>query len=96
MHPADFADADTLTCTLAAMLYRQLQRSSDPARTNALNEFGLVLPWEQRSAAVRNVWESVVRQALESMAVIGDGVRDLRIYTKPAALELEDGDTVIQ
>ena len=96
MHPADFADADTLTCTLAAMLYRQLQKSPDPARTKALNEFGLVLPWEQRSAAVRNVWEMAVREALESMGVIGDEVRDLHVYNRPAALELQDGEAVIQ
>lgn len=95
MNAADFGDADTLTCTLAAAIYKQLQKSPDPARTKALNEFGLVLPWEQRSAAVRNVWETAVRQALESIAVIGDEVRELHIYTKPAALELGDNESVL-
>ena len=95
MHLIDFGHPDTLTCTLAAMIYRQLQRSPDPARTKALNEFGLVLPWEQRSATVRNVWETAVREALEGMGIIGDGLRDLRIHHKPAALELQDGEAVI-
>jgi hypothetical protein len=96
MHPADFADPDTLTCTLAAMLYKALQRSHDPAITKALNECGLVLPWEQRSAAVRNVWETAVRQALENMAIIGDTAHELRIYHRPAALDLQDNEAVIQ
>ena len=96
MHPSDFGDPNTLTCTLAAMLYKQLQKSHDPALTKALNEFGLVLPWEQRSAAVRNVWETVVRQALENMAIIGDTAHELRIYNRPAALDLQDGEAVIQ
>ncbi len=96
MKPADFAEDDTLTCTLAAMIYRQLQKSPDSARSKAMNEVGLVLPWEQRSAAVRNFWETAVRQALESMGIIGDSVRDLRIYNKPAALELHDSESVIQ
>jgi len=96
MHPREFADDTTLYCTLAAAIYRQLQRSADPARTKALNEFGLVLPWDQRSAAVRNVWETAVCEALKSMAVIGDSVDDLRIYYRPAALEFEDGESVIQ
>jgi hypothetical protein len=95
MHPAEFADDETLVCTLAAAIYRQLQRSQDPSRTKAMNEFGLVLPWEQRSAAVRNVWEAACLAALESMGIIGDEVRDLRIYTKPAALELEDNESVL-
>lgn len=95
MHLTEFGDPETLTCTLAAMIYRRMQKSGDPARTKALNEFGLVLPWEQRSAAVRNVWETAVREALEGMGIIGDEVRDLHLYTKPAAVELEDGEAVM-
>jgi hypothetical protein len=39
---------------------------------------------------VRNVWETVVKQALENMGIIGSGTaHDLHIHTKPAALELE-------
>lgn len=96
MNPANFGDPDTLVCTLSAMLYKALQRSQDLARTKALSEFGLVLPWEQRSAAVRNVWETAVRQALESMAIIGDTAHELRIYHRPAALDFQDGEAVIQ
>jgi len=96
MYPADFADADTLTCTLAAMLYRQLQKSADPVRSKALNEFGLVIRWEERSAAVRNFWEAAMLEALKSMGIIGDSVRDLHVYNRPAALELQDGEAVIQ
>jgi hypothetical protein len=97
MHPRDFADDQTLYLTLAGMIYRQLQKCSDPALEKALNPFGLVLPYEARSAAVRNCWETVVKNALEGMGIIGSGsARDLHIRTKPAALELEDNESVIQ
>lgn len=97
MNPRDFADDQTLYCTLAGMIYRQLQRCSDPALEKALNPLGLVLPFEARSAAVRNTWETLVKNALEGMGIIGSGTaRDLHIRKKPAALELEDDEAVIQ
>lgn len=71
MNPRDFADDQTLYCTLAGMIYRQLQRCSDPALEKALNPLGLVLPFEARSAAVRNTWETLVKNALEGMGIIG-------------------------
>lgn len=96
MHPAEFADDQTLYLTLARMIYDRLRKSSDPATEKALNPYGLVLPFSDRSAAVRNVWETVVKQALENMGIIGFGTaHDLHIHTKPAALELEDGEAVI-
>lgn len=96
MHPTNFADDETLYLTLAGMIYDRLRKSSDSAREKALNPYGLVLPFEQRSAAVRNVWEKVCKEALESMGIIGSGsVHDLRIRTKPA-LELQDDEAVIQ
>lgn len=97
MNPRDFADDQTLYCTLAGMIYRQLQRCSDPALEKALNPLGLVLPFEARSAAVRNVWETVVKNALQNMGINETGsARDLHTRTKPAALELEDNESVIQ
>lgn len=91
----NFAETDTLVCTMAAMIYRQLQKNGDPTRTKALDECGLVLPWDQRSAKVRHVWESAVRSALDSMGITGDGKIDgLRIYTTPAAAELADEESV--
>lgn len=94
MNPADFGNADTLTCTLAAMLYKALQRSQDPSLEKALNPLGLMVPWHMRSAKVRNVWEKAVRKALEDMSIIGDTAHDLHIHNKPAALELEESDSI--
>jgi hypothetical protein len=95
MNPADFADDETLYLTLAGMIYDRLCKSSDPAREKALNPYGLVLPFEQRSAAVRNVWETVCKEALEGMGIIGSGsVHGLRIRTKPA-LDHRDGEAII-
>jgi hypothetical protein len=89
MHPREFADDQTLYLTLAGMLYRQLQKSSDPALEKALNPNGLVLPFEQRSAAVRNVFESICKKTLENMGITGNGTaHELLIRTKPAADEL--------
>lgn len=97
MNPADFADATTLYCTLAGMIYRQLQKSTDPALVKALNPNGLVLPFDSRSLAVKHVWETVVKNALENMGIIGSGTaHELHIRKKPAALELEDSESVIQ
>lgn len=95
MNPADFSDETTLYCTLARMVYDRLRKSSDPATEKALNPYGLALPFSDRSAAVRNVWETVVKQALENMGIIGSGTaHDLHIHTKPAALELEESDSI--
>jgi hypothetical protein len=96
MNPTNFGDPDTLVCTLSAMLYKALQRSQDPALEKAMNPLGLVLPWECRSAQVRNFFETTIRATLQDMSIIGDSVRDLHIYNRPAALELEDGEAVIQ
>lgn len=96
MHPADFSDPTTLYCTLAAAIYRRLQASQDQARSKALNEMGLVIRWEDRSAKTRHFWETAIREALQDMSIIGDEVRDLHIHARPAALELEDGEAVIQ
>jgi hypothetical protein len=84
-----FADDTTLYCTLARMLYQHLRkRLSDDVADKALNPFGMVLPYEQRSAAVRHWWETLVKDTLEDMGVIGDNARDLHIHTTPAADEL--------
>jgi len=84
-----FADDTTLYCTLARMLYDRLRKriGSDVA-DKALNPLGMVLPYEQRSAAVRHWWETLVKDTLTSMGVIGDNARDLHIHTTPAADEL--------
>lgn len=95
MNARDFADDQTLYLTLAGMLYRQLQRCSDPALVKALNPNGLVLPFDARSAAVRHIWETAVKNALENMGITGSGsARDLHIRMKPAALELEESDSI--
>jgi hypothetical protein len=96
MHPADFADGPTLYVTLAGMIYDQLRKCADPALDKALNPWGLVLPYEQRSAAVRHVWESAVKNALENMGILGSGsARELHIRHKPAAEELDPDDDAI-
>jgi|GEM_PF-3044477 len=96
MHPTDFADDETLYLTLAGMIYDRLRKSADPAREKALNPYGLVLPFEQRSAAVRNVWETVCKEALEGMGIIASGVvNGLRVRTKPAADELPNDEEAI-
>jgi hypothetical protein len=89
-----FADDTTLYCTLARMLYDRLRKriGSDVA-DKALNPLGMVLPYEQRSAAVRHWWESLVKDTLTSMGVIGDSVSNLHIHSTPAADELE-GDSI--
>lgn len=95
MHPAEFADDTTLYLTLAGMIYDRLRKSSDPAREQALNPYGLVLPFGERSTATKHFWETVCKEALEGMGIIGSGsVHDLRIRTKPA-LE-PDNESVIQ
>lgn len=95
MHTRDFADDETLYLTLAGMIYDRLRKSSDPAREKALNPFGLVLQFEERSVSVKTFWETVCKEALEGMGIIGSGsVHNLRIRTKPA-LEL-DSESVIQ
>ena len=85
----NFADDTTLYCTLARMLYDRLRkrRGTDVA-DKALNPFGMVLPYEQRSTAVRHWWETLVKDTLESMGVIGDNARDLHIHSTPAADEM--------
>ena len=84
-----FSDDTTLYCTLARMLYDRLrQRIGDAVANKALNPFGMVLPYEQRSAAVRHWWETLAKDTLEGMGVIGDSVRDLHIHTTPAAGEM--------
>jgi hypothetical protein len=84
-----FADDTTLYCTLARMLYDRLRkRIGDDVADKALSPFGMVLPYEQRSAQVRHWWESLVKDTLTSMGVIGDNVRDLHINTTPAASEM--------
>lgn len=89
MHPSDFADDQTLYLTLTGMIYRQLQRCSDPALEKALNLNGLCLPFDARSSAVRSCWETIVKNALENMGIIGSGsVHELHLRTKPAADEL--------
>jgi hypothetical protein len=95
MHPADFADADTLVCTFSLMLYQSLQAVHDEALDKAMNPLGLVVPWEMRSAKVRNCWETVVRRAFQNMAIIGDTAHGLRILKKPAALELQDNEAIM-
>jgi hypothetical protein len=96
MHPADFADDETLYLTLAGMIYDRLRKSPDPAREKALNPYGLVLPFEQRSASFRFVWETVCKEALLSMGIIGSGsVNGLRVRTKPAADELPNDEEAI-
>jgi hypothetical protein len=85
----NFADDTTLYCTLARTLYQRLRkRLGDDVADKALNPFGMALPYEQRSAAVRHWWESLMKDTLTSMGVIGDSVRDLRINTTPAADEM--------
>jgi hypothetical protein len=88
-----FSDDTTLYCTLARMLYDRLRKriGSDVA-DKALNQFGMVLPYEQRSAQVRHWWETLVKDTLTSMGVIGDSVSDLHINTTPAARELSTDD----
>jgi hypothetical protein len=84
-----FGDDTTLYCTLARMLYQHLrQRIGDDVADQALNPFGMVLPYEQRSAAVRHWWETLVKDTLTSMGVIGDSVSRLHIHTTPAASEM--------
>lgn len=89
-----FADDTTLYCTLARMLYDRLRRriGTDVA-DKALNPFGMVLPYEQRSAVVRHWWETLVKDTLTDMGIIGDNARGLHNHTKPAADELE-GDSI--
>jgi len=90
MHPANFADPETLYLTLARMLYDRIRKSQDPQRDKALNAMGLVLPWQDRSAKTRHFWEAAVKKTLEDMGVIGDGsVENLVIGTVPARLELD-------
>lgn len=94
MHPSEFADDQTLYLTLAGMIYDRLRKSPDPAREKALNPYGLVLPFDERSSQVKHFWETVCKEALEGMGIIGRGsVHDLRIRTKPA-LE-PDNESVI-
>jgi hypothetical protein len=89
-----FADDTTLYCTLARTLYDRLrQRLGDDVADQALNPFGMALPYEQRSAQVRHWWETLVKDTLTDMGVIGNNARDLRIHTTPAAAELE-GDSI--
>jgi hypothetical protein len=89
-----FSDDTTLYCTLARMLYDRLrQRLGTDVADKALNPFGMVLPYEQRSAQVRHWWETLVKDTLESMGIIGDNARDLHIHSTPAADELE-GDSI--
>jgi hypothetical protein len=84
-----FADDTTLYCTLARMLYDRLrQRIGDDVADKALNPFGMALPYEQRSAQVRHWWETLAKDTLESISVIGDSVSDLHLNTTPAAREL--------
>jgi hypothetical protein len=84
-----FADDTTLYCTLARMLYDRLRkRLGDDVADKALNPLGMALPYEQRSAAVRHWWETLVKDTLTSMGVIGDSVTDLHISTTPAANEM--------
>jgi hypothetical protein len=96
VQPSEFADDQTLYLTLAGMIYQRLQKSADPALEKALNPLGLVLPFEERSAAVRNVWETACKEALEGMGIIGSGsMHELRIRKKPAADELAgDRDSI--
>jgi len=90
----NFADDTTLYCTLARMLYDRLRkRLGTDVADKALNPLGMVLPYEQRSAAVRHFWETLVKDTLESMAIIGNNARDLHIHSTPAAAELE-GDSI--
>jgi hypothetical protein len=97
MHPSDFADDTTLYCTLAGMLYAELQKCSDPALEKLLNPFGLVLPLDSRSLTVRHCLETIVKNTLENMGIIGSGsAHGLLIRSKPAALELQDDESVIQ
>jgi hypothetical protein len=96
MNPANFGDPDTLVCTLSAMFYKALQRSQDEALEKALNPLGLMVPWPMRSAQVRNFFETTIKTALQDMSIIGDTAHELHIYNRPAALELQDGEAVIQ
>ena len=89
MHPADFSDPETLYCTLARMIYARIRKSQDPQRDKAMNPMGLVIPWDDRSAKTRHFWETVVREALESMGIIGDTAHELIISQIPARLELD-------
>jgi hypothetical protein len=95
MHASDFADEQTLYLTLAGMVYDRLRKSSDPAREKALNPFGLVLSFDERSVSVKTFWETVCKEALEGMGIIGSGsVHNLRIRTEPALKP--DDESVIQ
>lgn len=97
MNPRDFADDTTLYCTLAGMLYAELQKCSDPALERLLNPLGLALPLDSRSLAVRCCLEKLVMNTLENMGIIGTGsAHGLLIRNKPAALELQDNEAVIQ
>jgi hypothetical protein len=88
-----FSDDTTLYCTLARTLYQHLRtRLGDDVADKALSPFGMVLPWDERPAAVRHWWESLVKDTLESMGVIGDSVSNLHINTTPAAAELSTDD----
>jgi hypothetical protein len=81
-----FADDTTLYCTLARMLYDRLRkRIGGDVADKALNPFGMALPWEQRSPQVRHWWETLVKDTLTSMGVIGDSVSNLHIHSTPAA-----------
>lgn len=88
-----FADDTTLYCTLARMLYDRLRkRQGTDVADKALNPFGMVLPYEQRSAQVRHWWETLVKDTLTDMAIIGDNARGLHIHSTPAARELSTDD----
>lgn len=89
MHPADFSDPETLYCTLARMLYTELQKSQDRQLEKAMNPMALVLPWDKRSAKTRHFWETMVKKALEDMGIIGDTAHGLIISHVPASRELE-------
>jgi hypothetical protein len=75
------------------MLYDRLRtRLGTDVADQALSPFGMVLPYEQRSAAVRHWWETLVKDTLTSMGVIGDNARGLHIHSTPAARELSTDD----
>jgi len=66
----NFADDTTLYCTLARMLYDRLRkRLGTDVADKALNPLGMVLPYEQRSAAVRCAEPNSDRSCCQIMAV---------------------------
>jgi hypothetical protein len=77
------------------MLYERIRKSQDPQREKALNPYGLVVPWKDRSAKTRHFWETAIKEALESMGIIGDEVHNLFISNTPAANELVDSSESI-